>query len=165
MRICVCAVVLLAACGARSSVPAPGARAELIDTNGRTVASALLYQQTDGVLIRADVKSMPAGVHGFHIHTTGSCEPPFQSAGGHLNPTNKKHGQNNPEGAHAGDLPNVTVAADGTARAEIVARGVQISTLFDVDGASLVMHAAADDYVTDPAGNSGARVACGVIRR
>ena len=97
-----------------------------------------------------------------HIHAVGTCEPPaFASAGGHFNPGNKKHGHKNPEGAHAGDLPNLTVGADGAGRLEATAAGV---TLKDIAGLALVVHADPDDEKTDPTGNSGARVACGVIR-
>jgi Cu-Zn family superoxide dismutase len=106
-----------------------------------------------------------------HIHSLGKCDgPDFTSAGPHFNPEHKKHGHKNPEGAHAGDLPNLQVAADGTVKTEIVAKGVNLKegdpdSLLKADGTSLVIHASADDEMTDPAGNAGSRIVCGVIKK
>ena len=163
-RILVPLVVLASGCASRATVAVPGARADFSDANGQPAGSATLYQQSDGVLIRTDLRGLPAGEHGFHIHAVGQCAPPFQTAGGHFNPANRKHGSLNPEGAHAGDLPNLAVATDGSARVEMLATGVTLQSLFDVDGSALVVHATKDDYKTDPAGNAGARIACAVIR-
>ena len=105
----------------------------------------------------------------FHIHETGRCDPPFESAGGHLNPEGKKHGKDNPGGPHAGDLPNLEVPDSGRVKLQLDVKGVSIDggpgALLDGDGAALVIHDGADDYKTDPAGNAGKRLACGVIHR
>jgi len=113
------------------------------------------------------LRGLTPGVHGIHIHAVGRCEPPFQTAGGHWNPLMRKHGVENPDGPHAGDMQNIVVGSDGTATVSVTTpmgtlRGA--NGLLDTDGASVVVHAAADDYKTDPSGNSGARVACGVVR-
>jgi Cu-Zn family superoxide dismutase len=115
-----------------------------------------------------DVKGLTPGLHAVHVHAVGKCEgPAFTTAGGHFNPTQKKHGFKSPEGAHAGDLPNMLVAKDGAGRFEALDDAITLkagpASVFDADGSALVIHAGADDYVTDPAGNSGDRVACGVI--
>lgn len=156
-------IALLAACGAQPSDPAPGARADFVDANGNAVGSATLFQQDNGVLVRVSVSGLPAGEHGFHVHQVGRCEPPFTTAGGHFNPGSRKHGLQNPEGPHAGDLPNLPAAANG--RFEMLANGLTLESLFDADGSALVIHANPDDYKTDPAGNAGGRIACAVIRR
>lgn len=144
------------------------AQAKMIDTEGNDVGEAMFTEGEDGVLISLHLKNVPEGQHGIHIHTVGKCEPPkFESAGAHFNPTHKKHGFDNPEGPHAGDLPNVS-SENGEIVSELVAKNVTLekgmaNSLFDEDGSSIVLHEKADDYVTDPAGNSGARIACGVI--
>jgi superoxide dismutase, Cu-Zn family len=99
------------------------------------------------------------------VHAVGRCEPPFESAGDHFNPTGKQHGRDNPRGPHAGDLPNVPAVPARRATIEIVVRHVSLAALLDADGASLVVHEHADDHTTDPAGNAGRRIACGVITR
>lgn len=158
-------ILLLAACGGQPGSPAPGARAIFIDTTGDDIGHATLFQRDEGVLIRVQLDTIAPGEHGFHIHQVGRCESPFQSAGGHLNPTNKKHGTQNPEGAHAGDLANLPGTWTENSRVETLARGVTLESLFDADGSALVIHARPDDYKTDPSGNSGDRIACAVIRR
>jgi Cu-Zn family superoxide dismutase len=116
------------------------------------------------------VNNLPPGKHGFHIHAVGKCDPPdFQSAGGHFNPFGKKHGLKNPEGPHAGDLPNLEVGPDGKGKLETTVGGLTLgkeglATLFGSNGTAVVIHAGPDDEKTDPAGNSGARIACGVIK-
>jgi Cu-Zn family superoxide dismutase len=145
--------------------------AELRDANNQVVGTATFSEQpAGGVQVRADVRNLPPGNHGIHIHEVGRCDPPdFMSAGAHFNPTTKQHGLQNPQGHHAGDLPNLTVGADGTARFDQIDRDVTLgsgtTSLFDADGSSLVIHANPDDEMTDPSGNSGGRIACGIIRR
>jgi Cu-Zn family superoxide dismutase len=144
------------------------AAAPLRNAEGQVLGMAIFTQEAQGVRISVTVKGLSPGEHGIHIHSVGKCEPPdFLSAGPHFNPTNKKHGLNNPEGPHAGDLPNLVVGEDGSAVYEHITDRVTLTpgelSLFDEDGSSLVIHAGPDDQMTDPAGNSGARVLCGVI--
>jgi Cu-Zn family superoxide dismutase len=122
------------------------------------------------VKIDLNVSQLPAGTHGIHIHTVGKCEAPgFTTAGGHFNPDAKKHGKDNPDGPHAGDLANIEVGADGTAKTSIVDAHVTLAdgpnSLFHEGGTALVIHEKVDDYKTDPSGNSGARIACGVVQK
>ena len=144
--------------------PAGGAPMPLINALGAPIGTVRAWQTAGGVTFRVDATGLPHGVHGIHVHTVGRCDPPeFTSAGGHWNPTAHKHGMNNPAGPHAGDLPNVEVAANGVLGAAVTLPGASMASLLDADGAALVIHAGADDYVTDPSGNSGARIACAVI--
>ncbi|MBI2914271.1 MAG: superoxide dismutase family protein [Chloroflexi bacterium] len=162
------------ACGVIPGFRAPAvetASAELKNPSGQLVGSAQFAQDAQGVVqIKVSVTGLPPGPHGMHIHAVGKCEPPdFTSAGGHFNPLGRKHGLNTPDGAHAGDVPGLIVKADGSAQYESSSDRVTVSagptSLFDADGNALVIHAAADDQLTDPTGNSGARIACGVILR
>jgi len=143
------------------------ASAVLKDASGKEVGAATFTVTPSGVLISLDLTAVPPSEHGFHVHTTGKCEPPdFKSAGPHFNPDQTKHGFMTPEGPHAGDLPNLHVPADGKLQVEVLEPNVTLSgeaPLLDADGSALVIHAGADDYKTDPAGNSGDRIACGVI--
>ena len=145
------------------------ARAELKDAGGKTVGEATLEQRDEDVRIVAHFTGVPPGTYAFHLHDIGQCEPPFESAGGHVNPTGKQHGKDNPQGPHAGDLPNIEVPASGRLSVEATARGVTLGAgkngLLDADGSALVVHEGADDYKSDPAGNAGKRIACGVVRR
>ena len=146
------------------------ATAELKNREGKTVGRVQLTDTAQGVLLRVNLEGAPAGERAFHIHQVGRCEPPaFESAGPHLNPTGAQHGYMNPKGAHAGDLPNVHVPQDGRLTTEIIARGVTLqggaNSLLDGDGAAIVMHAKPDDYSTDPSGQAGDRIACGVIQK
>ena len=145
--------------------PRGGAPMPLVNASGQSVGSVRAWQTSGGVSFRIDAAGLPHGIHGVHVHAVGRCEgPEFTSAGSHWNPTNRKHGTNNPDGPHAGDMPNVEVAANGTLGTTVVLPGATMATLLDADGSALVLHAAADDYTTDPSGNSGARIACAVIQ-
>ncbi|HET9985202.1 MAG TPA: superoxide dismutase family protein [Longimicrobiales bacterium] len=168
----VAAALALAACSTAPSLPVPpgAARASFVDTAGKPLGMAVLVPQSEGVMVRMDLAHLPPGTHGFHIHTTGRCDPPqFQTAGGHFNPTGKQHGSMNPQGKHLGDLPNLDVPANGRVKLAVLAPGVTLeggeAALLDADGSALVIHASADDYKTDPSGNSGARIACAVVRK
>jgi len=131
--------------------------------SGASAGQVTVVETPQGLLIHAKLSGLPPGEHALHIHGVGKCEPPFTSAGGHYNPADKKHGFENPAGMHAGDLPNVEVAANGTAEVDVFAPGLKLSELRDADGAAFVIHAGPDDYESDPAGNAGDRIACGVI--
>jgi len=143
------------------------ASAVLKDASGNEVGRATLTSTPSGALLNLTLTAAPPGVHALHIHAVGKCEPPkFESAGPHFNPDQTKHGTMNPEGPHAGDLPNLHIPADGKLQAEFLDPVVTLSqeaALLDTDGASIVIHAGADDYTTEPAGNAGDRIACGVI--
>jgi Cu-Zn family superoxide dismutase len=144
--------------------------ARLRNAQGVEVGTVVLEQERNGVGLDVRVTGLPAGVHGIHLHGVGRCDAPdFTTAGAHFNPALHQHGFNNPQGPHAGDLRNLTVGANGVGRAELsdgnVTLGEGPTSLFDADGTSIVVHASADDYLTDPSGNSGARIACGVITR
>ena len=174
MRRVVPILFALAAChGGSKNTPSPSAATSASFTmqtaDGREVGRGSLQQTPAGVLITADLNGMPAGTHGIHLHTVGQCNAPdFASAGGHFNPSSKMHGIRNPAGHHAGDLTNISVPESGALRVELLAPDVRLGpgpgTLLDADGASIVVHALADDYQTDPSGASGSRIACGVIR-
>jgi superoxide dismutase, Cu-Zn family len=163
------AAVLLLGATAWADMQPSMAKATLKDATGKTVGEATLKQTPHGVLITVDFSGMPAGEHALHIHQTGKCEPPFTSAGGHFNPTGHQHGILNPKGMHAGDLPNIYVPDSGSLKVDVFAAGVTLgkgkNSLFDKDGSALVIHAGADDYKSDPAGDAGARIACGVITK
>lgn len=141
------------------------------DAKGNTVGLATFTEDASGLVrINVNVCGLTPGLHGIHIHEKGDCiGPSFTSAGGHYNPLGKEHGLNNPKGPHAGDLPNLEVGQDGKGHMNITTDLVTLSpgptTLFAANGTSLIIHAAPDDQITDPAGNSGARIICGVINK
>jgi Cu-Zn family superoxide dismutase len=145
------------------------AKADLKDAQGQSVGTVTLTDTPNGVLIHAALTNVPPGVHAFHIHQTGACEAPFTTAGGHFNPAMKQHGMTNPMGMHAGDMPNIEVPAGGKLTFDVLDSGVTLAagpnSVFDADGSAIVLHAGPDDYKTDPAGNAGARIACGIITR
>ena len=146
------------------------AKAELKNAKGEKVGTATFTDTGAEVKIAIEVSNLTAGKHGFHIHAVGKCEgPDFKSAGGHFNPDEKKHGLDSPEGAHGGDLPNLTVGADGKGKVELTAHHVTLgdgkSSLLQPDGTALVIHAKEDDGKTDPAGNAGDRIACGIVTK
>jgi Cu-Zn family superoxide dismutase len=157
------------ACAGSTATPGlPGARAELADAAGKTVARATFAERDGGVALHVTGSGLPPGPHGFHVHANPSCEPPdFTSAGGHFNPGGRKHGMKNPDGPHAGDLPNLTVRDDGTVDTTITVRRelLEAGPSSILGGTSLLIHEKPDDMKTDPSGDSGKRIACGVITR
>ena len=163
-------VLFLSAAVLAAQNPATTAKADLADSQGKKVGTAELTQTADGVKIALAVSGLAPGQHAFHIHAAGKCEgPDFKSAGAHFNPYNKKHGFKNPYGPHAGDMENIQVGSDGTGKAEIVNKQVALAdgpnSLFHEGGTAIVIHASPDDNMTDPAGNAGARIACGAITK
>jgi Cu-Zn family superoxide dismutase len=162
---------VIAACSTVTE-PQGGEAMPLINGGGQTIGTIRAWQTAGGVSFHIEASGLPHGIHGVHVHSVGRCEgPDFASAGPHWNPADKKHGMNNPAGPHAGDLPNVEVAANGVLLATLALPNASLTAppgtpgaLLDADGAALVIHAGADDYVTDPSGNSGARIACAVLR-
>jgi superoxide dismutase, Cu-Zn family len=147
--------------------PGETLKAALKDAKGQPVGDVTLEQTPHGVLIKGALSNLPAGAHAFHIHETGKCEAPeFKTAGGHFNPDKKTHGMLSAGGKHEGDLPNLTAAQDGKIQFEFFANaGLTVQSLMDADGAAVVVHAQGDDYKTDPAGNAGGRIACGVVSK
>ncbi|MCD1295882.1 superoxide dismutase [Methanocella sp. CWC-04] len=145
------------------------ASAVLKDTNGKEVGLARFTEDESGLVrVEVNVEGLSPGLHGIHIHEVGSCSPTFAAAGGHYNPLGKKHGLSNPEGPHAGDLPNMGVNKDGkgylNTTTDLATLSPGPTTLFDQDGSAIVIHSGPDDQISDPSGNSGDRVVCGVIK-
>ena len=162
----------LALASGAAANPATTTTAEVYLQNAanESVGKATLRDTPHGVLMELDLTNLPPGGHAFHIHERGQCKPPFESAGGHMNPGSRHHGFEAATGAHAGDLPNLVVPDSGKLKVELLARDVRLSEasgkgLLDADGSALVVHEKADDHKTDPAGNSGARIACGIVTR
>ncbi len=143
----------------------------LYNAQGAKVGQGYLRETIEGVSLNLKVWDLPPGKHGIHIHEKGLCETPdFKSAGGHFNPNHKKHGLQNPDGSHGGDLPNLEVNAQGKGKIDFLLRGLSLdknqdNSLVKSDATALVVHADKDDELTDPSGNSGARIACGVIEK
>jgi Cu-Zn family superoxide dismutase len=143
---------------------------DLKDAKGASVGMAMISPaKGGGVSIDLTLKGLPPGEHGVHLHSVAKCEPPYTSAGTHFNPTNKKHGLSNPDGPHAGDMPNFTVAANGTAQTTItnknVTMGAEPNSIYAGGGTALIVHEKADDQKTDPSGNAGNPIACGAITK
>lgn len=155
--------LLMSACAYNE--PRGGAAMPLIGASGQTIGTVRAWQTAGGVSFRIDARGLPHGVHGIHVHPLGRCDPPdFSTAGTHWNPSGREHGMNNPKGPHDGDMPNVTVAANGVLQETVVLPKATMGQLLDADGSSIMIHAGPDDYVSQPAGNSGAKIACAVIR-
>ena len=153
------------------SAAAEAASAELKNAEGRTVGTISLSEAASGgVLVKASLEGVAPGAHAFHIHETGKCEGDFKSAGGHFNPTGDEHGVLAEGGAHAGDMPNLHVPDSGRLSVEYFVRDVTLEpdakgSLFDGDGSAFVIHEGTDDYASQPAGDAGARIACGVVTK
>ncbi|MFN8066212.1 MAG: superoxide dismutase family protein [Vicinamibacterales bacterium] len=159
------AVVLTASLAAQGPV-----KVELKDAQGQSIGTATLTETMNMVHIQLDLKNLKPGEHALHVHSVAKCEAPgFTTAGPHFNPASKKHGLQNPEGPHAGDMENFTVAADGTAKGMVMAKGITLgsgaNSVFANGGTALVVHAGPDDMKTDPAGAAGDRIACGLITK
>lgn len=141
------------------------ATAALKDSTGRDLGSLMLTQSDSGIVVTGRLVGLAQGEHGLHIHTVGSCAPSFEAAGGHWNPEARQHGTDNSAGPHRGDLLNLAVQSDSAGTLSSATRGGRLEDLFDADGSTVVVHAGADDYRTDPDGGSGNRIACGVVTR
>lgn len=154
---------------ALSSTSVAKTKIEVKDAQGKEVGNIFIWDQGPGVGLQLDLHDLTPGEHALHFHAVPKCEgPDFKSAGGHFNPENKKHGFDNPDGHHAGDMKNFTVGADGKAKAKLEDAEVTLKNgphSLLTNGAAVVVHAKADDYKTDPSGNAGDRVACGVITK
>lgn len=149
------------------SAATAGTAVTVRDAAGRELGSLTLSDATGGIMVMGTLRGLAPGDHGVHLHMTGSCEPTFDAAGGHWNPTTKSHGTGNASGPHLGDLQNITVGADSSVSIHLTSPGGTMrgeNMLLDADGAAVVVHATADDYKTDPSGNSGGRIACGAIK-
>ena len=163
------ACLALSGCAKDMDTGAPMAGGRTASASLRTAAGAdggraTATEVSGGIRFTADVSGMPPGTHGIHAHTTGACDAPdFTTAGPHWNPTVSKHGTMNPQGPHKGDMPNLVVGADGRGTVAVTIPAATMDSLLDADGAAMVVHANADDLMTDPSGNSGGRIACGVF--
>lgn len=153
---------------AASPATAQSAKSTLRGADGQSVGTAVLTQTPAGVLVQLSLKGLPPGERAFHIHGVGRCEPPFTSAGGHFNPTAKKHGLLAADGHHAGDMPNLHIPASGSLTVDVLNAAVTLekgkpNSLFGPQGTAFIIHAGKDDYRSDPTGEAGGRIACGII--
>ena len=166
------APLMLAGCVPMAAPDVPVSTSDLISSSGAVLGTVRVFSEPTGVMLRINASGLPAGMHGVHVHMTGRCDAPaFTTAGGHWNPAVRKHGHKNPAGFHIGDLGNLGVGADGKIIAGLLVPGARVTTanygegpvLRDADGAAIVIHANADDEMTDPSGNSGDRIACAIL--
>lgn len=173
----VCGLLLVTGCTQQKEmvIPVSGTiehklTTTVVDSKGNSIGAAELTETDSGVRIRLQLKGLEPGVKAIHFHEVGKCDPPqFTTAGGHVNPAKKQHGFDNPKGYHAGDLPNLKVNKKGVVDLEITTPNVTLEkgkakSLLDEDGSALIIHEKEDDYVTDPSGNSGDRIACAIIK-
>lgn len=165
---CMMAAMVCVSVGAIAPAAAQTAKSALKNADGKPVGSAVLTQTPAGVLIRLALEGLPPGEHAFHVHGVGKCEAPFTSAGGHFNPAGKKHGILAADGHHAGDMPNLHIPSTGALSVEILNAAVTLekdrpNSLFGPQGTALIIHAGKDDYKSDPTGEAGGRIACGLI--
>lgn len=162
LKMCVCVAALSVAASAAHSAEATLKNADDVD-----VGSVTLTEMPTGVLLQVDLNGVPAGIHGFHIHEIGACSPDFAAAGGHFAGGDKRHGLKVAGGPHAGDLPNIHVPESGALTIEVFNTAISLhdgaGALFDEDGSAIVIHDGADDYESQPSGDAGSRIACGVI--
>lgn len=169
-RILAAAAVAVAAVAVPFVVSAEMAAAEMIDTSGAVIGKATFEQTPHGVLMNVEVAGLPPGAHGIHLHAVGACTPDFKAATGHINPDGVPHGLRHPDGPDHGDLPNLFVGADGSARAEfftvlVTVSGGRMPALLDEDGSTVIIHENPDDHLTQPIGGAGGRIACGIIMK
>ena len=170
LSLALAAAALLAACTSLGKVPTQKlASATLRQANGTPAGTVIVAAAGEDVTVTVAAIGLPQGLHGLHLHMVGACDAPaFASAGAHLNPHGAQHGTANPAGSHLGDLPNISIDRIGTGTVTATLRGSRSAVeavLFDADGTAIVIHADPDDNKTDPSGNSGARIACGVLKR
>lgn len=173
-------LILIGACAQKQDVSSMGkfggappsliVTSDLRTAKGETLGQANVSQEPDGGWVSVTIAGLPQGEYAVHLHAVGLCQgPDFTSAGPHFNPMSKQHGSANPQGPHGGDLPNISVGADGKGRMEALLSGLQLrggtAPLLGAQGAAIVVHAGPDDYRSDPAGNSGSRIACGVLAK
>ena len=170
LTIALASLAALGACTTLGEVPTSRvATGTFYLANGLPAGTALITASADRLTLTLAATGLAAGTHGTHLHMVGKCEAPgFTTAGGHLNPAGHQHGTNNPAGSHLGDLPNLTIDGQGRGVLSTQINGTLSeaeAALFDADGTAIVIHAAPDDYMTDPSGNSGERIACAVLKR
>ena len=168
--VAIAVAVLSTAIAPLAASAADMAGADIVNTDGAVIGKATFEQAPTGVLMSVDVAGLPPGAHGIHLHAVGACTPNFKAATGHINPNKAKHGLRNPEGPDNGDLPNLFVAADGTAKAEffttlVSVAGGDMPALLDEDGSAVIIHENPDDHMTQPIGGAGGRIGCGVIAK
>lgn len=167
------AILFLASCQTASKNIGAKAHSKILNNEGKKIGEAFYTQGSHGVLIEVKVEKLPAGKRGMHFHEVGTCKDhqTFQMAKGHIMPTNKPHGYFHPKGPHEGNLPNLIVAKNGTAHVEIYSDLISLygengkAALLDENGSTLIIHANEDDHLTQPIGNAGARIACGVVEK
>lgn len=163
-----CGMAIIAAAGSSIGQDKAGAEATLQGTDGREHGTVNFTEGPHGLLLKADLKDLPPGTHAFHLHATGVCSPDFKAAGGHYNPTGKKHGFMSADGPHAGDMPNIHVPESGKLQFELFLPELTIgegsNKILDTDGTAVLIHKGPDDHKTDPAGAAGDRIACGVVK-